>query len=154
MRYRLFSLGLLIDKSIQQNDDRGQDPCLEACKDSANIGQCLKSECPPGFQDVSTEPLGNCLTPNEDPGCENAACEATVCAIDSYCCSDVWDGVCTGEAAMLCESPLLGNCLTSNDNPGCEDAACEATVCAVDSFCCDSQWDGICKSVALNLCVN
>jgi hypothetical protein len=186
----------------------GQDPCLEACKDADNIGQCLRAECPLGFGDVPADetvcddwkttrffgqcnayceamdcnhraddsescvealakfrddtgedppclvppPLGNCLTPNEDAGCENAACEATVCSIDPYCCNDVWDGLCTGEAAMLCESPIFGDCLTSNPTKGCENPECEAIVCA-DAFCCNVQWDGICASAALRDCV-
>ncbi|MEZ4960463.1 MAG: IPTL-CTERM sorting domain-containing protein [Saprospiraceae bacterium] len=33
-------------------------------------------------------------------GCaECAACEASVCGYDSFCCSNAWDGICVGEAA-------------------------------------------------------
>ena len=35
------------------------------------------------------------------PGCSDATCEADVCAIDSFCCTDEWDGICAAEAGTF-----------------------------------------------------
>ena len=51
-----------------------------------------------------TEPgtCGDCCVNNGTPGCEVSACEATVCAVDSFCCAVAWDDICAGEAEDLC----------------------------------------------------
>ena len=41
---------------------------------------------------------GDCCTPNGTPGCENAICEATICAADGFCCSNTWDQICADAA--------------------------------------------------------
>lgn len=51
--------------------------------------------CAPGCEGDS----GNCCIANGGLGCEDPVCEAAVCAIDSFCCNDVWDGFCASEAA-------------------------------------------------------
>ncbi|MBL4686569.1 MAG: hypothetical protein JKY37_18380 [Nannocystaceae bacterium] len=43
---------------------------------------------------------GDCCEAHENVGCEVAACEATVCGEDPFCCDDQWDEVCS-EAAFL-----------------------------------------------------
>ena len=45
---------------------------------------------------------GDCLVSNGTPGCENTLCEATVCALDSFCCDVLWDGICVQEAIDNC----------------------------------------------------
>ncbi len=50
-------------------------------------------ECVPDDND------GDCFSANGTPGCEYNDCEATVCAIDPFCCDVEWDGICAGEAA-------------------------------------------------------
>jgi len=45
---------------------------------------------------------GNCVTTGHGTGCEVAACQAAVCAIDHFCCDGVWDPTCVGEAGDLC----------------------------------------------------
>ena len=45
---------------------------------------------------------GHCCTPHEDPGCDDAACEATVCAADAFCCETAWDEICADAAAVSC----------------------------------------------------
>jgi hypothetical protein len=45
---------------------------------------------------------GNCTTDHGGLGCENLACEATVCALDSFCCDTAWDGLCANEAVEFC----------------------------------------------------
>jgi hypothetical protein len=48
----------------------------------------------------------NCYTSHGGLGCDDAACEASVCAIDSFCCNVAWDNICAGEAVDLC--PVYG----------------------------------------------
>ena len=63
----------------------------------------------------------NCCVANGGVGCDDAACQAAVCAIDPFCCSTAWDGICASEAAGLCAvcgaqpcdntcPPCLGDC--------------------------------------------
>ena len=62
-------------------------------------GDCTfdTSSCDPGS--------GDCCISNGSPGCNNAACEAAVCAIDPFCCNTSWDGICAGEAQA---DPICG----------------------------------------------
>lgn len=116
---------------------------------------------------AAAEPAcAGCLTP---PPCDqaqgspgypsDAACEAAVCANDSFCCDTEWDGVCAGDAAI--QADCCG-CVAAPDPTICidpcdqaqgsagyaADAGCEAAVCAADSFCCDVEWDGVCAGEA------
>ncbi|MCX4242148.1 hypothetical protein [Paraliomyxa miuraensis] len=108
---------------------------------------------------------GDCCAANGSPGCDDPVCETAVCALDPFCCSTEWDGICADEAELEC--PVLcpggggtgggtggvgGDCCAANVTPGCDDPACEAAVCAVDPFCCSSQWDDICADEALMEC--
>ena len=45
---------------------------------------------------------GNCVEAHAEPGCEQSECEATICAIDPFCCDVAWDGICAGEALDIC----------------------------------------------------
>ena len=66
----------------------------------------------------------NCCISNGGLGCDNAACEATVCAVDSFCCSVAWDGICAAEAASLCAvCGGGGSCTGDFDGNGVVDAA-------------------------------
>lgn len=53
-------------------------------------------ECGPG--------AGDCCVAHENAGCEVPSCCKSVCAIDPYCCSTQWDGLCAGEAQELCSA--------------------------------------------------
>ncbi|UCE58617.1 MAG: hypothetical protein JSU63_14375 [Phycisphaerales bacterium] len=44
----------------------------------------------------------DCCDAQDFPGCDDIPCEAAVCALDAYCCSEVWDGVCADLAAEEC----------------------------------------------------
>ncbi len=44
----------------------------------------------------------NCCFDHGTPGCDDAACQATVCALDSFCCNTAWDGLCADAAIDLC----------------------------------------------------
>jgi hypothetical protein len=111
--------------------------------------------------EVAGTVCGDCLIANGTPGCQNADCEAAVCAVDPFCCDVTWDGICASEAEDICDpdlciaipTELCGDCLIANGTPGCQNASCEAAVCAVDPFCCDVTWDGICAGEADAICV-
>ncbi|MBX7081990.1 MAG: hypothetical protein K1X88_22480 [Nannocystaceae bacterium] len=72
-------------------------------------------------------PTNNCCFANGGPGCEDGGCEATVCGVDGFCCSNTWDSICAGEAADLCGS-LCANTLGCDvdcdgfDASGCSQA--------------------------------
>ena len=57
---------------------------------------------------------GSCCTASETPGCDDAACEAAICALDDGCCSRQWYSYCADLAATLC-------CTVCGDNT----TACE-----------------------------
>ena len=52
-----------------------------------------------GANDAWSKALGsqNCCLQSSTPGCVDAKIQACVCAVDSYCCTNHWDGICTGE---------------------------------------------------------
>jgi len=47
-------------------------------------------------------PGSDCFISNGTPGCDDQQCENTVCAIDSFCCNNVWDSICADEALAMC----------------------------------------------------
>ncbi|MHC5029074.1 MAG: hypothetical protein ACYTGR_20175, partial [Planctomycetota bacterium] len=105
---------------------------------------------------------GDCCIANGSPGCDDAGCEATVCAADPFCCDTEWDQICADAAADLCGKlcggppptgcPGEGNCCEPNGTPGCDDAECCELICSLDPFCCDTEWDGLCAKAALLEC--
>lgn len=129
---------------------------------------------------------GGCPNPDHDccttgtPGCSDEACCDTVCAVDTFCCTVAWDGLCVNEAISmcglvcfecgngLCEAPFetFANCpldcpspcpnpdhdCFTTGTPGCSDTECCELVCSVDGFCCSVAWDGICVGEAFSLC--
>jgi hypothetical protein len=64
---------------------------------TSQTGTTLNNSCEPTLPSC-----GDCLENNGTPGCSNAECEATVCAIDGFCCDVSWDGICADEALDLC----------------------------------------------------
>jgi hypothetical protein len=72
-----------------------------------------------------------------------------VCQTDDFCCTTVWDVVCTVQVVTLgcaeCEGiGGGGDCCAPNGSPGCDDDAVEACVCESDYLCCTSDWDMLC----------
>lgn len=140
--------------------------CATAAINNANGGGACAgvSDCPGGGGGGS----GLCCSGNGTPGCENAPCEAAICALDPFCCSNNWDILCAdnaianasagGACASISDCPgpggggNTGGCCTSGGNGtvGCENASCEAAVCAADPFCCNLSWDGICATIAFD----
>lgn len=121
---------------------------------------------PTGFVTLGDDPngglplCGDCLTAHGGTGCEVSTCEATVCAVDPFCCEVWWDEICEAMAVSMClgnsclfnySLPLCGDCLTG-PGPGCEMSECQAAVCAYDAYCCDTAWDSFCVYEAGSLC--
>ena len=109
----------------------------------------------------------NCCVFHGGSGCEDPACEASVCALDPFCCSVEWDDICVGHAeddpSCICEGtsggtagtttgttgePSRGDCCDPHAGTGCGDADCEAAVCSEDPCCCSVEWDDICVDLA------
>ncbi|MFO0827116.1 MAG: hypothetical protein U0572_03115 [Phycisphaerales bacterium] len=113
---------------------------------------------------LSFADTSNCTAAWGGVGCDDAACQATVCGVDSFCCAVAWDSFCAGEAVSLCGAIGDSDRTQPNDSRngsiccfawggvGCDSPACEAAVCAVDSYCCTIEWDAICASEANTLC--
>ncbi|MEK6676258.1 MAG: right-handed parallel beta-helix repeat-containing protein [Planctomycetota bacterium] len=54
----------------------------------------------------------NCCGARSGRGCDDAECEAAVCAEDPFCCNDIWDRTCARRTVCIC-----GNlCSTTCDN--------------------------------------
>ncbi|MHC4963926.1 MAG: proprotein convertase P-domain-containing protein [Planctomycetota bacterium] len=75
----------------------------------------------------------DCCFAHSTPGCDDAACEAIVCAQDSYCCAVQWDSICAGEAATKCGDLCTGGggggliCVNGNDD-ACNTSIFHSTV--------------------------
>jgi hypothetical protein len=97
-------------------------------------------------------------------GCDCDFCEATVCAVDPFCCDVTWDGFCDIQALDLCDCCAVPgqsgicelypscNCCAGGDGVGCDCDHCENRVCGVDPFCCDVAWDSTCNLQAFEIC--
>lgn len=106
-----------------------------------------------------------CCIGHATPGCDDAECQADVCACDSFCCTTQWDECCATDgggagcvpgcgAQVVCPDlcggggtgcdGATGDCCAATGGPGCGDPECCSTVCACDPFCCDTEWDDLC----------
>jgi hypothetical protein len=132
----------------------GADPvCCEVQWDAGCASEA-KSTCLP---DCGCSVPGACCggSPTGAPGCIDAACEACVCAKDTFCCNTAWDGTCALEAAVECSEVCFCQadcCHPTAAVPGCALAPCEACVCASDPACCDVAWDDACVAAATASC--
>jgi len=130
----------------------------ETCVEEA-VGLCGAS----GFATCGVLGSGSCAerAGTGSPGCEEAECCNTVCALDPFCCLGEWDDVCAQEEAQYCRSACgSGDCFTARATPGCESAECCAQVCTRDPFCCGGldaseipgTWDELCVLIAQTYC--
>lgn len=110
---------------------------------------------PPG----ACRPIECCFDQGPETGCaDDPGCEATVCALNPFCCSLIWDQYCSYLAlehcAAKCCAPAIGSngCCVNSDEPGCNHSACEARVCLVDPTCCTDAWDYECLILVYDLC--
>ena len=121
----------------------GADACGGTCGECAEDEGCINFVC--GI------PVGPGCEPSDVPGCGGCECEECVCAMDDYCCSTAWDGLCImecvecGSCALplescgdaTCDPAVFENCASCD-----ADCACgEGEVCA-DGFCCATDCDG------------
>jgi len=148
-----------------------------ACGDS----QCTGDETCVTCQQDCGSCLGDCCEDNGTLGCSDDDVTACVCAIDDFCCTNTWDGVCTGiasaECGATCNVPgpdincgdnvcggdehcgncaqdcgaCEGSCCSPNGSPGCDQPLVTTMVCSVDSYCCDTAWDNTCVAAAADL---
>lgn len=49
---------------------------------------------------------GGCFVPAFNPGCNDASCCFTVCDVEPFCCTGIWDGNCVELAFELCRSDI------------------------------------------------
>lgn len=99
-------------------DDVAQVP--EACDGPDLAGQtCIEL----GVSPSGT--VSNCCFAHA-AGCDDAACQTTVCAADPFCCNNSWDNICAREGAELCDPAL------------CPDPTCTGT-CTFDTSTCNAD---------------
>ena len=84
-------------------------------------------------------------------------CAASICAVDSFCCSNSWDSICVGEVASVCHQSCGGGtcahaiCSTGGKlTASCD--TCAGKICAADSFCCNNKWDAQCVGEVSSVC--
>ncbi len=78
--------------------------CISTDYDELNCGECgnvcdAGTTCSLGECGVAGTGGGQasaCCVASGTPGCVDAAVQACVCAVDSYCCSTAWDSSCAG----------------------------------------------------------
>ena len=58
-------------------------------------------------------PISTCCSPQASSGCDDAVCEANVCARRPSCCAEEWDRLCSAWAAMLCCDTCGSTCENS-----------------------------------------
>ncbi len=109
----------------------GDDGCGNSCGTCDAGETCANGVCVPGG-----------CAPQEGPGCGGCACEACVCAEDSFCCETAWDEFCVEECSVDCG----GNCpcVPQCENAECGDDGCGGQCppgCGAGEFC----DDGTCK---------
>ena len=155
-------------------------PGSETCKTcSIDCGFC--SSAPASCGDGSCNGLEHCGSCPGDcgvcgtlcvaktgPSCNGCACEAAVCATDSYCCKTAWDNTCVAECAAAsgqpCPKVSCGDGVCSGTEtcasckgdcgacpPTCGDGICDApgedkSTCAAD--CNKASCDGSCGTFA------
>lgn len=140
--------------------DNNPDKCHSICISPSALADHLAhgdflGEC---TDDCTSVVKGSCCEIHNTAGCNDAACEAAVCALDGFCCNVGWDGICVTLAVENCGDlcppppPEISNCCLVQNAAGCDNVDCETTVCSTDRFCCDVGWDACCQALAILLC--
>jgi hypothetical protein len=89
------------------------------CCDVVWDGACAalaESLCTPGTCPGACPGEGSCCAENGTPGCQDATCCGTVCAVDPFCCDVIWDQQCANLAVTECEQPVI--CFGDADGDG------------------------------------
>lgn len=104
--------------------------------------------CAPG--DACPDADHDCYT-SGGPGCTDAACCDTVCALDPFCCDTAWDGLCVAGALDLCGTPGCsfvcdgvatpeGEPCGRSINDGCDGDGTGFTTIACGETICANAW--------------
>ena len=122
----------------------GADECGNPC------GTCTDGKACDGAGQCVDIPA-DCIA-KEEPGCPGCACEACVCAMDSWCCDNAWDDLCVEMCVLDCEGPAecADMCLPDCEGLECGDDGCggtcgtcgEVDVCGPDGMCCTPDCEG------------
>ncbi|WP_437662545.1 hypothetical protein [Sorangium sp. So ce1182] len=123
--------------------------------------------------DISSDPAASAIvcTPHDEctpgaplrDGCSSVV--TSVCAVDPYCCSTEWDGVCVSEVLtvannLMCPIPSCGHALCTEGDaltPSCDvppltSSGCVKLICDQDPYCCSTAWDKTCVSEVQSVC--
>lgn len=103
-------------------DEAGAEPAcigLPSCPDALPVcgdgvlgpGEVCDGAELDGATCASQGAVSDCCSPHDGLGCDDDACEATICAFDAFCCDTNWDGQCAGEAAENCAALCAGGVL-------------------------------------------
>ena len=120
------------------------------------VGECGLT-CDGGGDDGPPPTGGDCCAGNGSPGCDDMTVQDCVCALDSYCCTDEWDGICAAEAQYECGNdcglpPPGGDCCAPHDAPGCDIPEINDCVCDESNFCCLFPWSDDCIGIGVEEC--
>ena len=155
--------------------------CGAACKTCGDLTCAPNETCLTCPDDCGTCAVAsNCCDTLDSSGCADPVCEATVCAIDPYCCLVAWDFHCKALALESCDGCsadgsvcgddvcdgtetctscppdcgpcAVGPCCEVTPEPGCPTGPCQGQVCAIDAYCCATAWDEQCVALAASYC--
>jgi hypothetical protein len=123
-------------------------PCQTATGSLVAAGDCrvfeVALEAGKGYEltfcPIVEPPASNCCVANGGLGCDDGACETSVCSSDSFCCSVAWDATCATEAQSLCGACSVGGCSASaafDSVLSLTDASCNPVGFPIDDDCGD-----------------
>lgn len=89
-----------------------------------------------------------CNTVSSAPGCSDAACCSTVCALDAFCCGTAWDADCVSLASVVCSAPCSitcsgtpeGEACAASTNGGCNSTPDAPQVITAGTTICGTIW--------------
>ncbi len=121
-------------------------------KDCGGLGTCGDGKCEDGVESCGSCP-GDCgacpleckVKSSSEPdakGCKGCACEACVCAKDSYCCATAWDSACVSQCTKDCSGPKCATGICGDNK--CDFATESSTTCPNDCVPTAKCGDGVC----------
>lgn len=153
----------VINSPVEQCD--GVDLGAEDCVSQGGFGGALGCAADCTFDTTSCTSAQDCCGPSggNSPGCSDFTCQASICAIDSFCCETDWDGTCAdrangsdgnGDQCGVCGFGCIHSlCETGAELSGCVMTnTCVAAVCVADDFCCTDGWDAVCTMLVDTVC--
>jgi hypothetical protein len=111
---------------------------------------------------------GDCCYSHSGTGCEDSACEASVCSYDSWCCDFGWDSICAGEALSdsncncgsteaccftngSCQDLTMADCTKAGGTAQGSGTNCATTVCSKPLIPSLTPWGLIAAAAVLGL---